>query len=92
MNQVIIEAINNKKQLQVTYNDAVRVVEPHAYGYDKNDKLKVRVFQTDAEHEGWRLFNEDAILELAVLDTSFEGPREGYQRGDRHIVAILAEL
>lgn len=94
MNHTIIEAIEGKKQLEVTYNNTKRIVEPHAYGYDKNGKLKVRVFQVAeaAEHTGWRLFNEEAITDIAVLDTTFAGAQAGYQPGDKHLDTIIAEL
>lgn len=94
MNATLIEAIVNKKRLVVTYNGAARLVEPHAYGLDKNGQGKLRVFQvaSEAEHQGWRLFNESAIGEIRVADESFEGPQTGYAKDDKHIPTIFAQL
>lgn len=96
MNQKIVEAIQNKTRLRVTYNGATRIVEPHAYGLDKNGALKLRAYQiaddaSSADLEGWRLFNEASIIEVQETNVAFE-PNEGYKRDDKAIDDIIAQL
>lgn len=94
MNQVIVEAILNKKRLVVTYNGTERLVEPHAYGLDKNGLGKLRVYQVSetTEHKGWRLLNEDSITELKQADETFAGAQTGYSKDDKHIPNIFVQL
>lgn len=96
-NQVIIEAIKNKRVLSVTYKDATRLVIPHAYGVDKNGGLKLRGYQiegSDASETptGWRLFNESDITGLTVTAQSFTAPSAGYKAGDKTLATVIAEL
>ena len=94
MNTTIVDAILNKRRLLVTYNGTERLVEPHAYGLDKNGKGKLRVFQVAeaADHQGWRLLNEDAITEIKGANATFSGPQADYQQNDKHIPTIHAQL
>lgn len=94
MNNNIIQAIVNKQRLVVTYNGSERLVEPHAYGLDKNGQGKLRVFQIaeEEEHKGWRLLKEDAITDIKVAAENFDEPQVGYQKDDRHIADIYAQL
>lgn len=96
MNIIIAEAIDNKKRLQVTYNGATRIVEPHAYGVDKKGELKLRAYQVSedestAEFEGWRLFREENMTDIAVLAESFS-PNEGYNKDDKAFDDIIVQL
>jgi predicted DNA-binding transcriptional regulator YafY len=96
MNQAIVEAIQNKKQLIVEYKGAARVVEPHTFGNDKKGALKLRAFQTNdkndpAKVEGWRLFNVTDITGLRTLDEEFV-TRPGYNTNDVVFQDVLAKL
>ena len=66
-------AITNKRLVKLSYNESLRVVEPHDYGVQKGrDRLLAYQLQTAP---GWRLFDVAKIEELAVLDTVFKGSR-----------------
>jgi hypothetical protein len=94
MNNTIVEAIVNKQRILVTYNGTERLVEPHAYGLDRNGLGKLRVFQVsdEAEHQGWRLMKEEAITAIKVADETFATPQSGYTQNDKHIPNIYAQL
>jgi len=93
-NTTLVDAIVNKKKIKLVYNGQERVVEPHAYGLDKNGQGKIRVFQIaeSQEHAGWRLLREEAITDIQVLSETFDAPEAGYSRDDRHIPNIIAQL
>ncbi len=96
-NNIIVEAILNKRLLNVTYNGATRHVVPHAYGLDKNGHGKLRVYQVDptgvnTEHAGWRMFNEEAIEAITTSDEEFASPYLGYKRDDKTLATIFAQL
>jgi hypothetical protein len=96
MNQAIVEAIQNKKQLAIEYKGALRVVDPHAYGIDKNGELKLRAYQTNndgdaSKVEGWRLFDETKITMLTVLPST-STIREGYNPADAVFVNTIANV
>jgi len=47
MNDIIVEAIENRKLLEFFYNDHYRVVEPHTFGVSKKGNENLSVFQID---------------------------------------------
>lgn len=97
MEEIIGSAIKNMNRLKIKYNGKIRIIEPHAYGLDKNKKAKLRAYQISGfskrgESKAWKLFiceNIDYILEL---DESFE-VRPGYNpKGDSQIPKIKYKL
>lgn len=69
----ILAAIAEQKQISITYNQAVRVINPHVYGTDKNSQWRLRGTQQEsngvAHAPDWKLFNEAKISNVIVLDT-----------------------
>lgn len=69
----IYAAISQRKKIQFKYNDAVRVINPHVYGTDKNNQYRVRGTQEAsngvAHAADWKLFDEAKITEVQILDT-----------------------
>lgn len=94
MNQTIIESINSKKRIKITYNGAERLVEPHTYGVDAQGTKKLRAFQIseDPNHSGWRMFTEDKISDVRISTESFPMPQVGYKKDDSNIKTIFAQL
>jgi Fic family protein len=78
-------AIANRRLLQLRYNGAIRVVEPHDYGIQKGVErllvyqLRGPVRQPKRSVTGWRLLDLSKIEECTVLDERFPG-----SRGDWH--------
>ena len=80
-------AIANKRLIRLTYQGAVRVVEPHDYGL-RDGGRQVLIFQlekagrADREIQVWRTFDLQKFEECLVLDDTFSGTREA--AGQRH--------
>ena len=94
----ITGAISGKLLLEITYLPGQRVIEPHAFGRGADGQLLLRAYQVagasaSGEHENWKLFRLDRVTGLRVTDDPFDGPREGYKRGDKAMKGgIISEL
>lgn len=97
MEDIIIEAIENRNLLEFNYDGHYRVVEPHTYGIFKNGSEKLAAFQVDGTSDkgdvpDWKLFTVEKINGLGILEDTFNGTRPGYRQGDSRMVEIHAEL
>lgn len=96
MLQTIIDAIRNKKVLTFTYDGHSRTVEPHTVGSSRAGNDVFRCFQTGGSHatggHDWNLCTVSKITNLQTPGSTFSGPRPGYQRGDKGMMTIYAEL
>lgn len=93
----IIEAIENRKLLEFTYDGYFRIVEPHATGISRTGKETLAAFQIDGESNrvqvpDWGQFSIAKIQNLNILEDEFTGTRPGYKRGDSRMNEIFAEL
>ena len=89
--ETIILAIKNKKILQFTYKDEVREVEPYCLGRLATDKrdFALRAFQMG---KGWRLFKIEEVTDLLVKFDSFSVINPQYNKSDKAMSEILAEI
>lgn len=97
MNNVICQAINEMRLLEIDYTVGRRKVEPHAYGYSSQGNQLLRGFQIEGPHEtpnhDWDLFRVDRITSIEILEETFEGPRPDYKKGDSAMKGgIICEL
>lgn len=97
MNDIIIEAIENRKLLEFYYKDHYRVVEPHTFGISSKGNENLSAFQVDGTSErnnvpDWGLFTIDKIDGLKILNETFEGTRPKYTKGDSRMIEIYKEL
>lgn len=97
MNDIIIEAIENRKLLEFFYNDHHRVVEPHTFGVSKKGNENLSAFQIDGTSErnnvpDWGLFTIDKIVNLKIRNETFDGARPKYSKGDSRMIEIYKEL
>lgn len=93
----IRNAIEARHLLSFHYDGYRRVVEPHTYGIDSKGHRAVRAYQTtggseSGETTGWKLFHEDKMKGVTVLQEAFHSPRPGYRRGDQAFRSIYAQL
>jgi len=79
MDEMIREAITEKKLLVFDYDDYHRTVEPHIYGR-KNDRNGMLVYQLRGQSStgelGWKRMYMNKIANMKVLDEMFRGKRE----------------
>lgn len=97
MNNIIIEAIENRKLLEFFYKDHYRVVEPHTFGVSSKGNENLSAFQIDGTSErnnvpDWGLFTIDKIVDLKIMNETFEGTRPEYTKGDSRMIEIYKEL
>ena len=77
--EMIREAITEKKLLAFDYNDHRRIVEPHVYGR-KSDKNGIMAYQIDGQSSkgglpNWRRMYMNKMTNMKVLDEAFSGMR-----------------
>jgi hypothetical protein len=96
MNQLIIDAVNGRKCLELRYHGYSRIVEPHAYGRDKDGDEVLRCYQTSGgsvsgERAGWKLLKVREIFSLHLLKEVILVRKE-YKKGDKAMERIFAQL
>jgi hypothetical protein len=92
VNQVFVEAINNKRRLALTYEGKKRLIEPQCYGIGHRGTELLRVHQIEGGQQREPLFGVAKIRDLAVLDEHFTKPGPNYKRGDSAMKIIFAQL
>ena len=96
MKQIIIQAIENKKLLELIYDGGRRVVEPHCFGRNSKGNEIVRAFQVDGYSStgkmGWKLYDIAKVSSLILIDEVFLNPRPDYVKGDKGMTIIYCEL
>jgi len=96
MNREIIEAIENQNVIEFTYEGETRIVEPHCYGLTTKGNEGLRAFQTGGYSSsgsmGWKMYDLGKADDIEISDETFNGPRPGYNQGDKGMSKIYAEL
>ncbi len=80
LDRLLRYAIENRRLIELSYHDSVRVAEPHDYGVYKGTERLLAFQLRDSVHPspqaiGWRLFNTSEIQECFVLEKGFSGSR-----------------
>ena len=86
MNHIICDAIERHNVLELRYSGYSRIVEPHAYGRDKNGDEILRCYQISGgsesgEREGWKLLKVSDVYSLSIGAHSFS-VRSNYREND----------
>jgi hypothetical protein len=71
--QRLLTAISEKRLIELRYNGAVRVAEPHDYGI-QNGHQKLLAYQLEPI-TNWRSFDIEKMSDLRLLDRTFPGGR-----------------
>lgn len=92
----ILQAIQQTKILELRYDGYFRIVEPHAYGRDKNGDEIIRCYQTaggsaSGESIGWKLLKVRDVFSLHITNTKFS-TRSEYKKNDKAMIQIFAQL
>ncbi|XQE67910.1 hypothetical protein ACOAPY_04835 [Pseudomonas sp. P3C3] len=96
MEDLIIQAINQKKLIEFAYQGKSRTAEPHVLGVT-NRIVQVLCYQIGGHSSrgdlpDWRRFDLHEIVGLRVLDTSFLGQRpypSGRHSSFDHRIAVV---
>ncbi len=96
MNAILSQAIQQTKVLELRYHGYSRIVEPHAYGRDKDGDEILRCYQTSGgsesgERVGWKLLKVREAFSFHLTDTSFSA-RPEYKRNDKAMNYVFAQL
>jgi hypothetical protein len=92
MNQVLVNAIQQRHRLRFVYNGRARLVEPQCYGIGTRgtELLRARQLQGGVPREP--LFDVSKMMELRVLDEVFERPGPHYRKDDSAMRVIFSQL
>ena len=93
MNQLICDAIRDKRLLTFVYKGKPRVVEPHTLGVDERGHDTLCAWQlSGGSGVGFRDFHVAQMSNLNVSADRFCGPRGGFRRGDSTMSSVICEL
>jgi predicted DNA-binding transcriptional regulator YafY len=97
LTELINQAILSRSLVELYYDGGTRLVEPHCLGITTAGNYALRAYQIrgyskSGERMGWKLFDLSKASNVQVLAEKFEGPRHGYQRGDKAMAVIYMEL
>lgn len=92
MNQLIIDAIRQRRRLRFSYNGKPRIVEPQCYGIGTRGTELLRAHQLQSGSQPEPLFDVSKVTELVVLDESFTRPGPNYKSNDSAMQVIFAQL
>ncbi|MEO7017520.1 MAG: hypothetical protein ABI130_11845 [Leifsonia sp.] len=91
-------AIQDHRLVEFWYDSHPRVVIPAAYGsHATTGNLVLRVYQIRGTRQTravpfWDLFPAEKMIDVRVLDEVFVDDPPAYQRGDKHISLLFAQL
>lgn len=92
-----INALKDKKRLQLIYKGHLRKIEVHSIGVGTKGNTSMLVYQVEggsnsAEQQGWKLLNLGEASSITILDEASEAPRSGYKGGVRGMIEIFAQV
>lgn len=96
MNPTITQAITEMRVLELRYHGYSRIVEPHAYGRDKDGDEILRCYQTSGGSEsgesvGWKLLKVREVFSLHLAEETFVA-RPEYRRSDKAMTYVFSQL
>jgi hypothetical protein len=95
MQDVICQAIREKRLLELQYEGQARRVAPHIYGIDAAGEELLNCYQvwggTDGEPAGWLSLRLAEISQLKLTSKRF-APRPEHQRRNEDIVRVFCQV
>lgn len=89
----ICSAINSKRIITFLYNQKMRTVEPHLFGYDADGDLSLYAWQLQTgSGEGWRQFHASNISGISITERSFLQPRIDWKPHKIGVSRVLCSL
>lgn len=95
--EVICEALEWRRLLQLCFEGHYRIVEPHVYGCDAQGRDLLLAYQLSGGggHDngtGWRLLDLSKVKSTKVLDMEFAGPRMQSGLDERAIRNVYCQV
>ena len=95
MQDVICQAIREKRLLELQYAGHARRVAPHIYGIDAAGEELLACYEvwggTDGEPAGWRSLPLAQVTQLKLTTKRF-APRPEHQRRDELIARVFCQV
>ena len=92
MNDVLVKAIEHRQRLRFLSNGKSRLVEPQCYGIGSRGTELLRAHQLHGGPQREPLFDVSKIVDLEVLNETFDRPGPNYKKNDSAMKTILAQL
>ena len=92
MNAILVAAIEHRRRLRFVYHGRTRLVEPQCYGLGTRGTELLRVHQLQGGEQREPLFDVAKLVDLEVLDETFDRPGPNYKRDDSAMTSIFAQL
>jgi hypothetical protein len=92
MNDLIVQAIRDRRRLQFSYHGKPRLAEPQCYGIGTRGTELLRVHQLRGGTQREPLFDVGLITDLVMLPDRFTKPGPNYKKGDSAMKVIFCEL
>lgn len=92
MNEVLVSAITNKQRLRFLYDEKSRLVEPQCYGIGTRGTELLRAHQLRGGAQREPLFDVSKIVDLELLNETFDRPGPNYKKNDSAMKTIFAQL
>lgn len=97
MNDLIFQAIKERRLLEFIYDGGRRVVEPHCYGVSTAGNPSLRAFQVVGQSLSgnpiaMKMFNLSKASNFKILPEVFQNERDVYRKGDKGMSVIHIEL
>jgi hypothetical protein len=96
MQDMICQAIREKRLLELEYDGHVRRVAPHIYGIDATGEELLSCYQVwgsgeSGEPAGWKSFKLADVSQLKLTTKRF-APRPEYGFGERAIARVFCQI
>ena len=97
LNQLITQAIKERRKLHFTYKSKGRIVDPHVFGISTKDNEVVLCWQTGGQSSkndlpNWRMFKTHKIQGLHIGDEHFIPQRERHDTFESDIRITYAAV
>ena len=96
MLNTLIQAINNRLEINFTYSGIARTGQPSAVGSSLKGNDVLRVYQTKGGHlhpdHKWDLCCVSKLSNVSLTKTVFHKDPPDYKRGDQGMSSIYAQL
>ena len=86
----LLNAINTKQVALFQYKNKIRKVEVYALGMSKAGNMVVRCFEL--HNKGFKLFLVDDIKYLKILPQQWTRVRSGYNKDEKSMIKVLAQV